>query len=96
MPRRGAFTSASRGSTSTRSVAWKDQVVGKLTGGTGPAAQAAQGAVRAGRARRSSTPTTFEVETARGARTRHLQHAILATGSRPATVPSARDRTARA
>ena len=55
--------------------------------------QVAEGALHPGHARRSATRRSFEVETARRhASTSTFEHAILATGSRPATVPGARDR----
>jgi dihydrolipoamide dehydrogenase len=68
---------------------WKDQVVGKLTSGTG----------QLGRLRKIKyiqgdatilDPKTFEVKTATGVERVEFTQAILATGSRPAMVPALR------
>jgi dihydrolipoamide dehydrogenase len=66
---------------------WKDQVVGKLTGGTGQLSKVRKIHYVQGQAS-ILDPTTFEVETARGKEHVTFKHAILATGSRPATIPS--------
>jgi dihydrolipoamide dehydrogenase len=66
---------------------WKDQVVTKLTGGTGQLTKLRKVQYIQGRAT-VSDPTSFEVETARGREHVTFKHAILATGSRPAMVPS--------
>src|SRR5512134_1206216 len=66
---------------------WKNQVVAKLTGGTGQL-----GRVRKVRYVQGDAtivdPTTFDVETAGGVQRVCFEHAILATGSRPAVIPS--------
>ena len=64
---------------------WKDQVVSKLTGGTGQLTKLRKVQYIQGRASISDA-TSFEVETARGREHVEFTHAILATGSRPATV----------
>ena len=66
--------------------AWKDQVVGKLTGGTGQLGRLRKIRYIQGRAT-ILDPTSFEVETAGGRERVTFRHAILATGSRPAKVP---------
>ena len=65
---------------------WKDQVVGKLTTGTGQLGRLRKIRYIQGRAT-ILDPTTFEVEAAGGRERVTFRHAILATGSRPATVP---------
>jgi len=65
---------------------WKDQVVGKLTGGTGQLGRLRKIRYIQGRAT-IVDPTSFEVETAEGRERVTFRHAILATGSRPAKVP---------
>ena len=63
---------------------WKNQVVAKLTGGTGQL-----GRVRKVRYIQGDAtivdPTTFDVQTADGVQRVCFEHAILATGSRPAS-----------
>ena len=66
--------------------AWKDQVVHKLTSGTGQLGRLRKIKYVQGRAS-IVDPTTFEVETAKGRDRVTFRHAVLATGSRPATVP---------
>ena len=66
--------------------AWKDQVVAKLTGGTGQLGRLRKIRYVQGRAS-ILDPRSFEVETAKGKDRIEFQHAVLATGSRPATVP---------
>ena len=66
--------------------AWKDQVVHKLTSGTGQLGRLRKIKYVQGRAS-IVDPTTFEVETVKGSDQVTFRHAILATGSRPATVP---------
>jgi dihydrolipoamide dehydrogenase len=66
--------------------AWKDQVVHKLTSGTGQLGRLRKIKYVQGRAA-IVDPTTFEVETSKGRDRVTFRHAILATGSRPATVP---------
>ena len=66
--------------------AWKDQVVSKLTSGTGQLGRLRKIRYVQGRAS-IVDPTTFDVETAKGTERITFRHAILATGSRPATVP---------
>lgn len=65
---------------------WKDQVVKKLTGGTGQLGRLRKIRYVQGRAS-ILDPTSFEVETANGRERVTFRHAILATGSRPAKVP---------
>ena len=68
---------------------WKNQVVAKLTGGTGQL-----GRVRKVRYIQGDAtivdPTTFDVQTADGVQRVCFEHAILATGSRPSVIPSLR------
>jgi dihydrolipoamide dehydrogenase len=66
--------------------AWKDQVVAKLTGGTGQLGRLRKIRYIQGRAS-ILDPRSFEVETAKGKDRVEFQYAVLATGSRPATVP---------
>jgi dihydrolipoamide dehydrogenase len=65
---------------------WKNQVVSKLTGGTGQLGRLRKIRYIQGRASIVDA-TTFEVETAKGRERVSFRHAVLATGSRPATVP---------
>ena len=66
---------------------WKNQVVAKLTGGTGQL-----GRIRKVRYVQGDAsivdPTTFDVQTADGVVRVCFEHAILATGSRPSIIPS--------
>jgi dihydrolipoamide dehydrogenase len=66
--------------------AWKDQVVGKLTSGTGQLTRIRKVHYVQGWASLVD-PTTFEVDSSRGKERVTFSHAILATGSKPATVP---------
>jgi dihydrolipoamide dehydrogenase len=66
---------------------WKDQVVAKLTGGTGQLAKLRKVRYIQGRAS-IVDPTTFDVETANGTERVTFRRAVLATGSRPASIPS--------
>jgi dihydrolipoamide dehydrogenase len=65
---------------------WKDQVVGKLTGGTGQLTKLRKIHYVQGKAT-ILDPTTFEVETPQGQERVTFKHAVLATGSRPAKIP---------
>jgi dihydrolipoamide dehydrogenase len=68
--------------------AWKESVVGQLTGGTGQLAKQRKINYLQGRASFLDAHT-LKIEKAGGdAETLAFQHAILATGSRPATIPS--------
>ena len=67
--------------------AWKEQVVAKLTGGTGQLSRLRKVKHVRGWAT-IVDPHTFEVETADGHQRVTFEHAILATGSRPSTIPS--------
>ena len=64
--------------------AFKDGVVGKLTGGTGQLAEGAQGQVPAAARRRSTGPTSLDVAKvdggteARDVRARHRRHRLAA------------------
>ncbi len=69
---------------------WKDQVVGKLTGGTGQLSRLRKIHYVQGTAT-ILDPTTFEVATAQGTERVTFKHAILATGSRPAKIPGLPD-----
>ena len=66
--------------------AWKDGVVEKLTGGLGQLGKQRKLTYLQGRAT-IVDPRTTSVATAEGERTVAFEHAILATGSRPATIP---------
>ena len=67
--------------------AWKDAVVGKLTGGLGQLVQARRVRYVQGRARFLDA-TSIEIEGTDGARsTLAFEHAVVATGSRPTTIP---------
>ena len=74
--------------------AWKDEVVGKLTGGLGQLTQAAQDPVTCRARPPSSTRTTLTVVdvTDGGEQTLRFEHAIVATGSRPTVIPGFPDR----
>lgn len=67
--------------------AWKDEVVGKLTGGLGQLARQRKITFVQGRATLTG-PTSLSVESAAGTEQISFAHAIVATGSRPATIPS--------
>jgi len=67
--------------------AWKDAVVKKQTGGLGLLAKARKVEYVQGRASIAS-PRSLTVETGRGERTVEVDYIVLATGSRPATVPN--------
>jgi dihydrolipoamide dehydrogenase len=65
---------------------WKDQVVGRLTGGTGQLSRLRKVNYIQGRAT-ILDPTSFEVVTAHSTDRVTFKHAILAPGSRPAAMP---------
>ena len=67
--------------------AWKDSVVGKMTGGLGQLSKARKVKLIKGRARFASA-TQLQIETEGGQETLDFAHAILATGSRPARIPA--------
>jgi dihydrolipoamide dehydrogenase len=67
--------------------AWKEQVVAKLTGGTGQLSRLRKVNHVQGWAT-IVDPHTFEVETSDGQQRVTFEHAILATGSRPSTIPA--------
>jgi dihydrolipoamide dehydrogenase len=69
---------------------WKDQVVTKLTNGTGQLSRLRKVHYVQGTAS-ILDPHTFEVETAQGHERVTFKHAILATGSRPAKIPGLPD-----
>jgi dihydrolipoamide dehydrogenase len=69
---------------------WKEQVVGKLTSGTGQLSRLRKVHYVQGTAS-VLDPTTFEVETGQGHERVTFKHAILATGSRPAKIPGLPD-----
>jgi dihydrolipoamide dehydrogenase len=67
--------------------AWKEEVVGKLTGGLGQLAGLRKVRFLQGRARLLDG-TSLEIETASGGTSRlEFEHAILATGSSPSRIP---------
>jgi dihydrolipoamide dehydrogenase len=67
---------------------WKESVVQKLTGGTGQLAKQRKVKMIRGRARFENA-TSLNIELASGgAQKLSFEHAILATGSRPAIIPS--------
>jgi len=66
--------------------AWKDGVVEKLTGGLGQLGRQRKLTYLQGRAT-IVDPHTISVAAADGEKTVTFEHAILATGSRPATIP---------
>jgi dihydrolipoamide dehydrogenase len=68
---------------------WKNQVVGKLTGGTGQLGRLRKVRYIQGDAT-IVDPTTFDVQTGDGMQRVSFEHAILATGSRPSIIPSLR------
>jgi dihydrolipoamide dehydrogenase len=68
--------------------AWKDGVVGRLTGGLGQLAKQRRIAFVRGRATFVDAHTVSVALTEGGERTIAFDHAILATGSRPATIPT--------
>ncbi len=66
---------------------WKDSVVAKMTGGLGQLSKARKIRYVQGRAALLDA-RALEVRNGRGARKIAFEHAILATGSRPATLPN--------
>ncbi len=66
---------------------WKESVVGKMTGGLGQLTKARKINYIKGRARFVS-PTELDIETENGSQKLSFEHAILATGSRPARIPA--------
>ena len=68
--------------------AFKDKVVEKLTGGTGQRREAAQGRVHPGPRRSSTRTRSRSSRRRRRTTTLHVRARILATGSRPTTVPA--------
>ena len=67
--------------------AFKDGVVGKLTGGLGQLSKQRKITYIQGRAAFTG-PTALEIDLVKGGKdTLQFEHAIIATGSRPATVP---------
>jgi dihydrolipoamide dehydrogenase len=66
---------------------WKDAVVRKQTGGLGLLARARKVEFVQGRAS-IVTPKTLSVDTGKGARTVEADYIIIATGSRPSTMPN--------
>ena len=68
---------------------WKNQVVAKLTSGTGQLGRLRKVRYIQGDAT-IVDPTTFEVQTGEGVQRISFEHAILATGSRPSIIPSLR------
>jgi dihydrolipoamide dehydrogenase len=69
---------------------WKEQVVNKLTSGTGQLSRLRKVHYVQGTAS-IVDPRTFEVETSQGHERVTFKHAILATGSRPALIPGLPD-----
>ena len=67
--------------------AWKESVVGKMTGGLGQLVKARKVNHIKGRARFASA-TELDIETEKGPQKLQFEHAILATGSRPAKIPA--------
>jgi dihydrolipoamide dehydrogenase len=66
---------------------WKDEVVGKLVGGLGQLARQRKVKYIKGRAR-FADPHTLEIKTNEGSEeTLRFEHAVIATGSRPAVIP---------
>jgi dihydrolipoamide dehydrogenase len=68
---------------------WKNQVVAKLTSGTGQLGRLRKVRYIQGDAT-IVDPATFEVQTGEGVQRISFEHAILATGSRPSIIPSLR------
>ena len=66
---------------------WKNQVVGKLTGGTGQLGRLRKVRYLQGEAT-IVDPTTFDVQTGSDVQRICFEHAILATGSRPSIISS--------
>ena len=66
--------------------AWKDAVVGRLTGGVGGMARQRKVEVVQGSGRFTS-PHTMRIETPDGARSLAFEHAIIAAGSRVTRIP---------
>jgi dihydrolipoamide dehydrogenase len=66
---------------------WKNQVVGKMTGGLGQLSKARKVTFIKGRARFANAGSIV-IETEGGEQTLEFTHAILATGSRPARIPA--------
>ena len=69
---------------------WKDSVIGKLTGGLGQLRTARKVESIQGRARFVDA-NTLSIETSDGEQTLKFETAILATGSRPVSIPIAPD-----
>jgi dihydrolipoamide dehydrogenase len=67
--------------------AWKDGVVKKLTGGVGQVAKFRKVTYISGRGTFTDAHTLSVALTAGGAQTVEFDHCIVATGSRPATIP---------
>ena len=65
--------------------AWKESVVGKMTGGLGQLVKARKINYIQGRAKFAS-PTELDIETENGPQKLGFEHAILATGSRPTKI----------
>ena len=65
---------------------WKDQIIGRLTGGLAGLARRRKITVIRGHAR-FSDPHSLTVEADGGSQTIRFQQAIIATGSRPAALP---------
>ena len=72
---------------STKLRGWKDQVVKKQTGGLGLLAKSRKVTYIQGRASFVNAKT-LSVETAGGEQKIEADHIIIATGSRPTTVPN--------
>jgi dihydrolipoamide dehydrogenase len=68
--------------------AWKEGVIGKMTGGLGGLAKRRKVRLVQGRARFLDAQTLRIQKTQGGEEDLIFEHAILATGSRPATIPS--------
>ena len=83
-----------RRSISTKLRAFKDKVVTQLTGGARPALEAAQDHLRAAARRRSAMRARSRSSEGRHGTRASLtfEHAIVATGSRPASIPGLTDR----
>ena len=69
-----------------RTMAWKDEIVGKLRKGVDGLLSHAQVAVVQGTAH-FTAPDRVSVENSHGTQTFKFKHCIIATGSRPATLP---------
>ena len=66
---------------------WKDEVVGKLTGGLGVLRNKRKVAFIQGRGRFLDAGRLFVEEAGGGERILEFRHAVIATGSRPSTLP---------